>query len=105
MNGSSLKISRIFRSKSMGTIYRARERCGAPVEIRMAAMAEFRKSGAKEPFLWNCAAAARRNRKAGYSVIMVILQIFSPKFPFPFAIRGRMWYANFVLYYSPIKIR
>ena len=72
MNGSSLKISRIFRSKSMGTIYRARERCGAPVEIRMAAMAEFRKSGAKEPFLWNCAAAARRNRKAGYSYSFLI---------------------------------
>ena len=48
------------------------ERCGAPVEIRMAAMAEFHKSGAKEPFLWNCAAAARRNRKAVSSAGIII---------------------------------
>ena len=35
------------------------------MEIRMAALAEFHKSGAKEPFLWNrAAAAAGRNRKA-----------------------------------------
>ena len=41
-----------------------RERRGAPVEICMAAMAEARKSGAKEPFLRNCAGAAGRKRKA-----------------------------------------
>ena len=42
-----------------------RERRGTPVEIRIETMAEFHKSGSKEPFLWNCAAtAARRNRKA-----------------------------------------
>ena len=75
MNGSSLKISQIFRSKSMGTVYRARERCGAPVEIRMAAMAELHKSGAKEPVSWSCAAAAaRRNRKAVSSADSMIAQ-------------------------------
>ena len=36
-------------------------------------MAEFRKSGAKEPFLWNCAAAARRNRKAVSSADIMIV--------------------------------
>ena len=51
-----------------------RERCGDPVKIRMAAMAEFHKSGAKEPFLWNCAAAAARiNRKAVYSADINII--------------------------------
>ena len=37
-------------------------------------MAKFHKSGSKEPFLWNCAAtAARRNRKAVYSVDIILM--------------------------------
>ncbi|MGM9577918.1 MAG: hypothetical protein ACI3VS_00910, partial [Evtepia sp.] len=45
----------------------------APVEIRIATMAEFHKNGSKEPFLWNCAAvAARINRKAVYSVDIIV---------------------------------
>ena len=48
-------------------------RRSAPVEIRIVTMAEFHKSGPFEPFLWNCAAtAARINRKAVYSVDIII---------------------------------
>ena len=53
-----------------------RERCGAPVEIRIATMAAFHKSGSKEPFLWNCAAtAAQRNRKAVSSADIILAQL------------------------------
>ena len=48
-------------------------RRSAPVEIRIVTMAEFHKSGPFEPFLWNCAAtAARINRKAVYSVDIIV---------------------------------
>ena len=44
------------------------------MEIRIATMAKFHKSGSKEPFLWNCAAtAARINRKAVYSVDIILM--------------------------------
>ena len=37
-------------------------------------MAKFHKSGSKELFLWNCAApAARINRKAVYSVDIILM--------------------------------
>ena len=50
------------------------ERRGDPVEIRITTMAEFHKSGSKEPFLWNCAAtAARINRKAVYSADIILM--------------------------------
>ena len=59
------------------TLHLPRERCGAPVEIRIETMAKFHKSGSKEPFLWNCAAtAARINRKAVYSVDIIIAPFF-----------------------------
>ena len=49
------------------------------MEIRIVTMAEFHKNGSKEPFLWNCAAAAARiNRKAVYSVD-IILEHFTGK--------------------------
>ena len=52
----------------------SRECCGAPGEIRMVTMAEFHKNGSKQPFLWNCAAiAAGRNRKAVYTVDIIIM--------------------------------
>ena len=47
------------------------------MEIRIAAMAEFHRSGIKEPLLWNCAAAAAGiNRFAVYSADIII-----PAFP------------------------
>ena len=50
-------------------------RRSAPVEIRIVTMAEFHKNGLFEPLLWNCAAtAARINRKAVYSVDIIIIK-------------------------------
>ena len=69
----------MFKCKVFGlncpkTLHLPLERCGAPAEIRIVTMAEFHKSGSKEPFLWNCAAAAARiNRKAVYSVDIIIM--------------------------------
>ena len=64
---------KVFGRNCPKTLHLPRERCGAPAEIRIATMAKFHKSGSKEPFLWNCAAtAARINRKAVYSVDIII---------------------------------
>ena len=55
-----------------------RERWGAPVERPMAAMAASRKSGSEEPFFWNCAAAAGRNREAADSAGRILLPNGAP---------------------------
>ena len=54
----------MFQCKDFGgncpkTLHLPRECCGAPMEKRMATMAEFHKNGSKKPFLWNCAATPR----------------------------------------------
>ena len=64
---------KVFGRNCPKTLHLPRERRGAPVEIRIETMAKFHKSGSKEPFLWNCAAtAARINRKAVYSVDIIV---------------------------------
>ena len=66
---------KVFGQFSPKTLHLPQERRSAPVEIRIVTMAEFHKNGSKEPFLWNCAAAAARiNRKAVYSVDIIIPQ-------------------------------
>ncbi|MDY3985805.1 hypothetical protein [Dysosmobacter sp.] len=75
----------LFKCKVFGvncpkTLHLPLERRGAPVEIRIVTMAEFHKTGFFEPFLWNCAAAAARiNRKAVYSVDIIIAYCFDKK--------------------------
>ena len=68
----------LFQCKASGqmsqkTLHLPLEQSGAPAEIRITTMAEFRKSGSFEPFLWNCAAtAARINRFPVYSAAIII---------------------------------
>ncbi|MDD6605549.1 MAG: hypothetical protein PUE96_06490, partial [Oscillospiraceae bacterium] len=64
---------KVFGENCLKTLHLPLVRCNAPVEIHIVTMAEFHKSGLFEPFLWNCAAtAARINRKAVYSVDIII---------------------------------
>ena len=57
------------------------------MKIRMAAMADFHKSGSREPFLWNRAAAAGRNRKALSSADSILAKsagiVNAPRAPIP----------------------
>ena len=66
---------KVFGLNCLKTLHLPLVRRSAPVEIRIVTMAEFHKSGLSEPFLWNCAATAVRiNRKAVYSVDIIIGQ-------------------------------
>ena len=64
---------KVFAPTGVKTLHIPLAQSAAPMEIHIAAMAEFHKNGLKEPFLWNCAAyAARINRKAVYSADITI---------------------------------
>ena len=70
----------LFGGKAFGlnclkTLHLPSVASSAPVEIRIVTMAEFHKNGLFESLLWNCAAtAARINRKAVYSVDIIIIK-------------------------------
>ena len=66
---------KVFGLNCLKTLRLPLVRRSAPVEIRIVTMAEFHKNGLFEPLLWNCAAtAARINRKAVYSVDIIIIK-------------------------------
>ena len=68
--------------------------------IRIVTMAEFHKNGSKEPFLWNCAAAAARiNRKEVYSVDIIIVflrETVNRRGMPPVAFPAKKWYNSSV---------
>ena len=75
---------KVFELNCLKTLHLPLVRRNAPVEIRIVTMAKFHKSGLFKPFLWNCAAtAARINRKAVYSVDIIINGFTGFEKPFP----------------------
>ena len=74
---------KVFELNCLKTLHLPLVRRNAPVEIRIVTMAKFHKSGLFKPLLWNCAAtAARINRKAVYSVDIILAyarRVVNPK--------------------------